>query len=135
MSRTELVPLALRLRPGDDLRQALESALAERHASAAFVVSGLGSLTQAALRFAGRQSPDVLAGPLEILTLSGTLSADGAHLHASVADGRGGVHGGHVARGCIVRTTAEVLLALLPGVAFAREADSQTGHAELVVRP
>ena len=42
--------------------------------------------------------------------------------------------GGHVAPGCIVRTTAEVLLALLPDWAFAREPDALTGYDELVVR-
>lgn len=42
--------------------------------------------------------------------------------------------GGHVAAGCIVRTTAEVLLALLPEWDFAREPDAATGHDELVVR-
>jgi hypothetical protein len=39
-----------------------------------------------------------------------------------------------VAPGCIVRTTAEVLLALLPEWEFAREPDALTGYDELVVR-
>ena len=42
--------------------------------------------------------------------------------------------GGHVAPGCIVRTTAEVLLALLPDWAFAREHCALTGYDKLVVR-
>ena len=42
---------------------------------------------------------------------------------------------GHVAAGCVVRTTAEVLLQLLPGWDFAREPDAATGFDELVVRP
>jgi hypothetical protein len=44
------------------------------------------------------------------------------------------VFGGHVAPGCRVRTTAEVLLALLPEWAFTREPDTATGYAELVVK-
>jgi uncharacterized protein len=52
----------------------------------------------------------------------------------SVADAEGRVLGGHVAYGCMVRTTAEVLLLLLPGWSFTREPDPATGHAELVVR-
>jgi predicted DNA-binding protein with PD1-like motif len=44
-------------------------------------------------------------------------------------------HGGHVARGCIVRTTAEILLAVLDDVAFARAPDAATGYAELVIGP
>ena len=46
----------------------------------------------------------------------------------------GEVLGGHVAPGCIVRTTAEVLLALLPAWEFGREPDATTGYDELVVR-
>lgn len=38
-------------------------------------------------------------------------------------------------RACIVRTTAEVLLALLPEWEFAREPDALRGCDELVVRP
>jgi len=44
------------------------------------------------------------------------------------------VLGGHVAAGSIVRTTAEVLPALLPVWEFAREPDAATGYDELVVR-
>jgi predicted DNA-binding protein with PD1-like motif len=50
-------------------------------------------------------------------------------------DATGRVLGGHVAYGCIVRTTAEVLIALLPDHRFDREPDPATGFEELVVRP
>ena len=63
-----------------------------------------------------------------------TVSPDGAHLHMSVSDAQGRVLGGHVARGCTVRTTAELLLVLLPGHRFSRELDSATGFAELQIR-
>lgn len=46
----------------------------------------------------------------------------------------GEVFGGHVAHGCIVRTTAEVRLVLLPEWDFAREPDALTDYDELVVR-
>ena len=127
--------LPLRLSPGDDLRAALEAALAATGAEAAFVVSGIGSLREARIRFAGRDALHQVAGDLEILTLAGTLGAGGAHLHASLADADGRVFGGHVAPGCIVRTTAEVLLAVLDDVAFTREPDAATGYAELAIRP
>ena len=127
--------LPLRLNPGDDLRLALDAALAALGAEAAFVVSGIGSLREARLRFAGRDAPQHVVGDLEILTLAGTLGAGGSHLHASVADADGHVCGGHVAPGCIVRTTAEVLLAVLDDVSFTREPDAATGFAELAIRP
>jgi len=43
------------------------------------------------------------------------------------------VRGGHVAPGCIVRTTAEVLLVLLPDWHFSRAPDPTTGWAELAI--
>lgn len=51
----------------------------------------------------------------------------------SVADATGRVIGGHVSQGCVVRTTAEVLVALLPEWAFSREPDAATGFDELVI--
>lgn len=127
--------LPLRLRPGDDLRAALDAALAAHGATAAFVVAGIGSLREASLRFAGRDVAHHTFGDFEILTLAGTLGAGGSHLHASLSDADGRVFGGHVAPGCIVRTTAEILLAVLDDVAFTREPDPATGYAELVIRP
>lgn len=52
----------------------------------------------------------------------------------AVSTASGQVIGGHVAPGCTVRTTAEVLVALLPAWSFSREKDATTGYAELVVR-
>jgi uncharacterized protein len=42
------------------------------------------------------------------------------------------VKGGHLMAGSIVRTTAEVVIALLPGWEFRRELDVATGAKELV---
>ncbi|CAB3803760.1 PPC domain-containing DNA-binding protein [Pararobbsia alpina] len=124
----------LRLSSGDDLRVALEDLLRQRKWLAAFVIQGIGSLSIAQLRFAGNEDPTELRDDLEILTLAGSISSDGAHLHMSVADPRGRVFGGHVTRGCTVRTTAEILLALLPEHRFSREYDSSSGFMELVIR-
>ena len=127
--------LPLRLNPGADLRAALSTALSAFGAEAAFVVSGIGSLCEARIRFAGRDEFHHAVGDLEMLTLTGTLGAGGPHLHTSLSDADGRVFGGHVASGCIVRTTAEILLAVLDDVRFTREPDAATGYAELVVRP
>jgi predicted DNA-binding protein with PD1-like motif len=124
----------IRLTPGADLRPALQALLLERDAQAAFVVSGIGSLRPACLRLAGADGAIVIDGDSEILTLSGTLSPDGAHLHMSVADAHGAVVGGHVLPGCVVRTTAELLIAWLGGWAFTRAQDPATGYSELVSR-
>ncbi len=128
----------LRLGPGDDLRASLEAAFAalgkEHGIAAACIVSAVGSLSNAVLRYADKPSGSETGGPLELLMLSGTLSADGAHLHGSVADSQGQVKGGHIMQGCIVRTTAEVVIALLPGWEFRRELDAATGYKELAAR-
>jgi predicted DNA-binding protein with PD1-like motif len=126
--------LPLRLVPGQDLRAALEAVVASSQLRAAYVLQGIGSLSVANVRYAGAAQAAVLRGDFEILTLAGSLSQDGVHLHISISDADGQVIGGHVAAGCIVRTTAEVLIALLPGHRFSREFDAVTGFDELVVR-
>ncbi len=131
--------LPIRLTPGQDLRSALQDAVQSQNCRAAFVLSGIGSLSTAGLRFAGADKPERLTGDMEILSLSGTVAFDVAnsssHLHMALSTATGQVIGGHVAEGCIVRTTAEVLLALLPAWQFAREPDVATGFDELVIRP
>ena len=123
----------LRLPPGVDLRHALE-ALVSAHDAPLFVVAGIGSLVSARLRYAGEASEAEVAGPLEIVSLSGTVTVSGAHLHMAVSDAAGRVWGGHVGPGNVVRTTAEILLAPLPGWSMTRGWDAATGFDELVIR-
>jgi hypothetical protein len=68
-------------------------------------------------------------------SLAGTLSPDGAHLHIAVADSRGAVIGGHLCAGSLVRTTAELVVGLLPEWQFGRELDPATGYTELQISP
>jgi len=128
----------IRLTPGQDVRAALEAVVQSQNCRAAFVVSGIGSLSTAGIRLAGAEQPTRLTGSMEILTLSGTVAAGGdktaSHMHMAVSTATGQVLGGHAALGCIVLTTAEVLLALLPDWQFSREPDAHTGYDELVVR-
>jgi uncharacterized protein len=97
------------------------------------VLSGIGSLSEASLRFAGADSLTVLVGPLEILSLAGSITPEGAHLHASVSTASGSVLGGHLGYGCLIRTTAEVLIAVLPEWKLSREHDATSGYKELTV--
>ena len=129
----------IRLTPGQDLRAALEAAVLGQNCSAAFGLSGIGSLSTAGIRLAGAAQPTRLTGSMEILTLSGTVAVadDGKtspHMRMAISTATGQVLGGHVAPGCIVLTTAEVLLALLPDWQFTREPDAATGYDELVIR-
>ena len=122
----------IRLSPGDDLRRALEAVAVDSPGS--FVVCGIGSLDGARLRLAADDVDTALDGPFEILSLSGSLSQDGAHLHMAVADASGQVIGGHVPYGNTVRTTVEVLLADLGEWQLGRELDERTGYKEMAIR-
>ncbi len=119
-----MLTLPIRLTPGQDLRQAIEAAVVSQNGRAAFVLSGIGSLSAAGLRFAGADKPRRLAGDMEILSLSGTVAVDStdggarssSHLHMTLSTATGQVLGGHVAMGCIVRTTAEIQLTFVAGL-------------------
>ncbi|MBJ6144552.1 DNA-binding protein [Hymenobacter sp. BT559] len=127
---------ALRLRPGDDLREALLAYVAQHHLGAGAVLTCVGSLTVATLRLANQEGPTEYRGHFEIVSLVGTVSATGgSHLHLSVADSTGRTLGGHLLAGCRVYTTAEIVLAALPGLEFTRETDPTFGYKELVVKP
>ena len=73
--------------------------------------------------------------PMEILSLSGTLGADGLHLHISLSRRDGACVGGHLVEGCVVNTTAELVIGELPDVDFRRPRDPATGYNELSVQP
>jgi len=134
MNTTLAAPCPLRLAPGDDLRGRIEALARERGVAAAFVVCGIGSLARTAIRFAGATQLEIHEGSVEIVSLAGSISPDGAHLHGAFADASGHVFGGHVALGCTVRTTAEILIAELPGWIFSRRRDAVTGYLELVIK-
>ena len=126
--------LPVRLAPGADLRLGLEQVLVDQGEQAGWVLSGIGSLSVAPLRLAGQEQLTILKGDLEIITLAGSLCSDGAHLHISLAAADGQLSGGHLAVGAKVRTTAELLVALLPAWSFSRELDPATGSRELTIR-
>ena len=127
---------ALRLRPGDDLRDALLAYVEQQHLGAGTVLTCVGSLTVAMLRLANQEAPTEYHGHFEIVSLVGTLSATGgSHLHLSVSDSTGRTLGGHLLAGCRVYTTAEIVLVALPKLEFTRETDPTFGYKELVVKP
>ncbi len=127
---------ALRLRPGDDLRQQLNAFAQANGLQAGAMLTCVGSLTHVALRLANQNGPTTYHGHFEIVSLVGTLSAAaGSHLHLAVSDSTGRTIGGHLLDGCRVYTTAEIVLGELTGLEFSRETDSTFGYKELGVRP
>jgi hypothetical protein len=125
---------ALRLRPGQDLRVELGRFARAKKLRAAFVASCAGSCTRTVIRYANQDGASVREGHFEIVSLTGTLAADGMHLHASFADSTGATFGGHLMDGSLVYTTAEIVIGELPRAAFARETDPTYGWRELAVR-
>jgi len=127
--------IPLRLTQGDDLRLVLESWMGEQPEQAGCVISAVGSLSVVKLRLAGAARAKAFHGDLEILSLSGTLSPDGGHLHIAVSDSQGAVLGGHLCVGSMVHTTAELVIGLLHEWRFSRQLDPATGYAELQISP
>lgn len=125
--------LPLRLLPDQDLKLELTRIAEKNQLSAAFVVSGIGSLSNLKLRMANSQTIIEKKDYFEILSLQGTLSNQGVHLHISVSDSKGHLLGGHVVPGCIINTTAEILIVNCEDYDFKREVDSTTGYMELKV--
>ncbi|MBD3319315.1 DUF296 domain-containing protein [Candidatus Woesearchaeota archaeon] len=123
--------IAIRLTPGQDLKEELGRIASVHQIRAGIVLTCVGSLTKATLRLADEtiQSFD---GPFEIVSVVGTLCQDGLHLHASLADSKGIVIGGHLKKGCLVHTTAEIVIAVIERVVFKRLFDNRTGFKELV---
>jgi predicted DNA-binding protein with PD1-like motif len=128
---------ALRLTPGADLKAALEGLTGELPLRAGFILTCVGSLSRARLRMPGAAGEaEVFRAfdePLEILSLSGTLCPDGLHLHIALSRGDGGCIGGHLVEGCVVRTTAELVIGEAPELDFRRPIDPATGYGELRV--
>jgi predicted DNA-binding protein with PD1-like motif len=124
---------AVRFTPGQDLRPALVELARERGIAAGVVLTAVGSLARAVIRFGGKSQGTELLGDFEILSLVGTLGPDGPHLHICIADDTGKCIGGHMQDGCVVRTTAEVVIASLDGLQFLRRIDQQTNYKELVI--
>ncbi|MCB9683656.1 MAG: DNA-binding protein [Alphaproteobacteria bacterium] len=124
----------VRLEPGEDPRARLEALQSERGWTGASIVSAVGSLTEASLRYADEPDETHVRGPLEVVSLSGTLGPDGPHLHLSVSDRRGRTRGGHLGHGSTVYTTLELVILVLDDVTLARETDPATTWEELAPR-
>ena len=105
-------PLPLKLAPGSDLRLSLEE-LAQRDGISGFVLGVVGNLTKVSFQCPGQAEPTVLEGDLEVITLNGTFSPEGVHLHLSLSDGACQVWGGHLEPGTIVQKGVDLLIGVL----------------------
>ena len=126
---------ALRLKPEDDLKESLGHFVQQHDIQAGFILTAVGSLKQATLRFANRDNAQLFKEKFEIVSLVGTLSLDGIHLHISLSDRNGKTLGGHLLIGCIIYTTAEIVIGTSEDFIFLRTVDEVTGYKELEIKP
>jgi predicted DNA-binding protein with PD1-like motif len=126
--------LTVRLHPHDDVKQKLDELVQAQKMGAGCILSCVGSLEKAAIRFADQASVTTVEGKLEIVSLTGTLGTAGSHLHIAVSDRSGITFGGHLKEGALVYTTAEIVIGVLDGVVYDREVDPGYGFKELIVK-
>jgi predicted DNA-binding protein with PD1-like motif len=125
---------AFRLRPGADLRKEIQSFVAEHGIKAGWISCGVGSLTDYNIRFANQPDGSTGSGHFEIVSLTGTVSVNGSHIHISVSDSTGRTIGGHLLEGTRVYTTAEIVIQESDEFTFTREKDGSTPWEELQVK-
>lgn len=125
---------AFRLKPGADLKKSIQEFVIENNILAGWINTGVGSLTTYNIRFANQPQTNSDSGHFEIVSLTGTVSVNGSHIHISVSDCTGKTIGGHLSDGNIVYTTVEIAIDTSDQFIFTREKDGITEWGELRVK-
>ena len=124
----------LRLKPGTDLRLQIEQYVKSNNIKAGWISTCAGSLTHYNIRFANQPNGSKGEGHFEIVSLTGTVSVNGSHIHLSISDSTGKTIGGHLLDSNIVYTTAEIILQEDDDFSFTREKDGSTPWEELQIK-
>ena len=125
---------AFRLKPGQDLKTEIGNYVNQHGIRAGWISCGVGSLTHYNIRFANQPDGSMGDGHFEIVSLTGTVSVNGSHLHISISDSTGKTIGGHLLDKNIIYTTAEIVIQEAKDLEFTREKDGTTPWEELQVR-
>lgn len=125
---------AFRLKPGQDLKQAIQAQVQQAGIEAGWILTCVGSLTDYHLRYANQEEGTRGQGHFEIVSLVGTVSLHGSHLHLSLSDSSGRTLGGHLLDGNRIYTTAEIVIGSSLNLRFTREHDGSTPYQELQIR-
>lgn len=123
-----------RLHRGDDLLESIFEYCRKKHIPAGYAAGCVGCVSKAAIRSADGTTQKQYEERLEIVSLTGTVSEARCHLHISFSREDMSVLGGHLLPGCIVNTTAEVILCELEDLAFSKSFDEETGYNELHIK-
>jgi predicted DNA-binding protein with PD1-like motif len=135
MQNDEVKIHAFRLKPGQDLKQEITAYVQQHKIEAGWIMTCVGSVTQYNLRFANIPDGKKAIGHFEIVSLAGTVSINGSHLHMSVSDSTGATIGGHLLDSNLVYTTAEIVIGEGKQLVFTREKDGSTPWEELQIKP
>ena len=122
-----------RLHRGDDLKQSILEFCRMNNFNSGIIASAVGCCSKVKFRLAGAESFYEDERDYEIVSIMGTISKDGVHIHISFADNTGKVVGGHLTEGCIINTTCEVSIIKSDKYKLSREYDEETCYKELVI--
>lgn len=134
MQNNTEVSHAFRLLPGQDLRNSIQQYVNDHKIKAGWLITCVGSLIDYNIRFANVQKEANGSGHFEIVSLTGTVSDKGSHIHVIIADSTGKTIGGHLLEGCKIYTTAEIVLVESGKYIFTREKDGSTQWEELQIK-
>lgn len=126
---------AFRLHRGDDLYESIHTYCKQQHILAGYAAACVGCLSEARIRSADGKTIHKLEERMEIVSLTGTVSEKRCHLHVSLGRENLSVIGGHLTPGCVINTTAEIVLCEISDLSFSKEFDPETGYNELVINP
>ncbi len=126
-----MVEHVLKLNAGEDLLIAIDQYCRKYNIEAGYIATGVGSLSKVSFRKGYERTTLTLEGGYEMISLSGTLSQGGMHVHMAVSDESFNVKGGHVKMGTIVRTTAEIIIIQLDNHELHRHKENLEGFKEL----
>lgn len=124
---------AVRLIEGMDLKNEIQRLVEKKQIKAGVILSSVGCISKARFRVADGINIKEIDENMEILSLNGTLSPKGVHLHISCSDSDGISFGGHLVEGNVVNTTCELVIGILENYKFDRVMDSDTGYEELTI--
>ncbi len=124
---------AFQIKPGQDLKQAIQKLVMANQIKAGWISACVGSLTNYTIRFANQPNGSSGNGHFEIVSVAGTVSINGSHLHISISDSTGKTIGGHLMDGCAIYTTAEMVILSSNDLVFKREKGGSMPWEELRV--
>ncbi|MEG1524900.1 MAG: DNA-binding protein [Clostridia bacterium] len=124
-----------RLKRGDDLLSTIRQIAIDHNIQAGVILSGVGCVSRARIRDASGVTIREINAHCEIVSLIGTVSKARCHLHIALSQEDLSTIGGHLAQGCIVNTTCELVIGIIDNCRYGVEPDEQTGYDEIVFLP